>query len=149
MLRHSHSEGDKSLGLSSPPGDEIRNNPNCHGPWVVTPPEGGLCTPLHCVPDLPWGPWQASPLTLPLTVIQGVEVPNGLLVPSLLKSDSSNQSTKQVSFLLFSSVFLAAWHLLLNVSQWVLNTIRKGHRIQFAFRPARFNDIVATVVRQE
>lgn len=50
---------------------EIRNNPNCRGPWPpkVTPNEGGLCTPQHCVPDLPWGPCKASPLTLPLAVI--------------------------------------------------------------------------------
>ncbi len=31
--------------------------------------------------------------------------------------------------------FLAAWKLLPNTSQWVLQTIEKGYRIQFGSRP--------------
>lgn len=36
------------------------------------------------------------------------------------------------------SDFAAVWHLLPNVSQWVLNTITKGYRIRFASRPPSF-----------
>lgn len=53
----------------------------------MSPPGEGLCTLQHRVPDFPLGPQQEFPLTLPLTVTQGVEAPNRLFAPSLLKSD--------------------------------------------------------------
>ncbi len=41
--------------------------------------------------------------------------------------------------------YLAAWKLLPNVSQWVLQTVEKGYRIQFAFPPPRFSGVTPTL----
>ncbi len=45
--------------------------------------------------------------------------------------------------------YLAAWKLLPNVSQWVLQTVEKGYRIQFAFPPPRFSGVTLTLVGPE
>ncbi len=45
--------------------------------------------------------------------------------------------------------YLAAWKLLPNVSQWVLQTVEKGYRIQFAFPPLRFSGVTPTLVGPE
>lgn len=103
---------------------------------------------------------KASLPTPQLIVIWGVEVPNRLFAPSLLTSNSSIHPTRSVSASSLiqdtraSSIeksiplsdFMAVWQVLQNVSQWVLNMVRKGYRIQFAFRPPQFNGIVAKVV---
>lgn len=44
---------------------------------------------------------------------------------------------------------LPAWRLLLNVSQWVLQIVEKGYRIQFGFCPPHFNGMLSTVVSSE
>ncbi len=41
------------------------------------------------------------------------------------------------------------WKLLPNISPWVGRTVEKGYRIQFAYRPPRFNDVVSTSVKLE
>lgn len=41
--------------------------------------------------------------------------------------------------------FLVAWKAIPNVSQWVLRTVQKGHRIQLGHQPPRFNGVLATV----
>ncbi|MCI4395880.1 hypothetical protein PGIGA_G00197280 [Pangasianodon gigas] len=45
--------------------------------------------------------------------------------------------------------YLAAWKLLLNVSQWVLHTVERGYRIQFGSPPPRFCGILPTLVGPE
>ncbi len=45
--------------------------------------------------------------------------------------------------------YLAAWTLLPNVSQWVLQTVGKGYRIPFAFPPPRFSGMTPTLVGPE
>lgn len=42
-----------------------------------------------------------------------------------------------------------AWRNLLNISPWVLRTVEKGYRIQFEYRPPKFNGIVHTIVSPE
>ncbi|KAL1255702.1 hypothetical protein QQF64_013763, partial [Cirrhinus molitorella] len=42
--------------------------------------------------------------------------------------------------------FMAAWKLLPKVSQWVLQTVEKGYRIQFGSRPPHFLGILPTLV---
>ncbi|KAK3550823.1 hypothetical protein QTP70_005739 [Hemibagrus guttatus] len=41
---------------------------------------------------------------------------------------------------------LVAWKLLLGVSQWVLDTVKKGYRIQFSTRPPQFQGVLPTIV---
>ncbi|KAK3551721.1 hypothetical protein QTP70_023247 [Hemibagrus guttatus] len=41
---------------------------------------------------------------------------------------------------------LAAWKLLPGVSQWVLDAVKKGYRIQFATRPPQFQEVLPTIV---
>ncbi|KAK3556472.1 hypothetical protein QTP70_008336 [Hemibagrus guttatus] len=41
---------------------------------------------------------------------------------------------------------LAAWRLLPGVSQWVLDTVKKGYRIQFATRLPQFQGVLPTIV---
>ncbi|XP_073720453.1 uncharacterized protein [Misgurnus anguillicaudatus] len=41
---------------------------------------------------------------------------------------------------------LAAWKLLPNVSQWVLQIIEKGYKIQFCNQPPQFNGVLSTIV---
>ncbi|KAK3512221.1 hypothetical protein QTP70_001105 [Hemibagrus guttatus] len=41
---------------------------------------------------------------------------------------------------------LAAWKLLPGVSQWVLDTIKKGYRIQFATHPPHFQGVLPTII---
>jgi hypothetical protein len=42
--------------------------------------------------------------------------------------------------------YLDAWKGLQNISQWVLNTVEKGYRIQFQYRPPRFSGVTHTLV---
>lgn len=44
--------------------------------------------------------------------------------------------------------FTAVWQILPSVSQWVLNTVRNGYRIQFATHPPHFQGVVVMKVRQ-
>ncbi len=46
-------------------------------------------------------------------------------------------------------LFLAAWKLLPNVSQWVLHTVERGYKIQFGSRPPLFNRVFPTLVGPE
>ncbi len=55
----------------------------------------------------------------------------------------------EVSKLVPLSAKLAAWKLLSNISPWVERTVGKGYRIQFAYRPPRFNGVVSTSVKPE
>ncbi len=55
----------------------------------------------------------------------------------------------EVSRLVPLSEKLAAWKLLPNISPWVQRTVESGYRIQFAFRPPRFNGVVSTSVKPE
>ncbi|KAK3548034.1 hypothetical protein QTP70_003058 [Hemibagrus guttatus] len=41
---------------------------------------------------------------------------------------------------------LAAWKLLPGVSQWVLDTVKKWYRIQFATHPSQFQGVLPTIV---
>lgn len=47
------------------------------------------------------------------------------------------------------SISREAWRLLPNVSQWVLQIVKKGYRIQFGFCPPHFNGVLSTVVSYE
>ncbi|XP_067233771.1 uncharacterized protein [Chanodichthys erythropterus] len=42
--------------------------------------------------------------------------------------------------------YLEEWKSLPNISQWVLQMIEKGYKIQFGFRPPQFNGVLAKVV---
>ncbi len=55
----------------------------------------------------------------------------------------------EVSKLVSLSEKLAAWKLLPNISPWVERTVEKGYKIQFAYRPPRFNGVVSTSVKLE
>ncbi|KAI2666023.1 Transposon Ty3-I Gag-Pol polyprotein [Labeo rohita] len=55
----------------------------------------------------------------------------------------------EVSKLVPLSEKLAAWKLLPDISPWVVRTVEKGYRIQFAYRPPRFNGVVSTSVKPE
>ncbi len=44
---------------------------------------------------------------------------------------------------------LAAWKLLPNVSQWVLQTVERGYKMQFRSRPPLFNGVFPTLVGPE
>jgi len=59
------------------------------------------------------------------------------IVPSL----TFNKSVKFVSL----AEKLRAMKLQANISKWVLRTIENGHRIQFRYRPLRFNGVLITV----
>ncbi|KAI2658175.1 Transposon Tf2-8 polyprotein [Labeo rohita] len=46
------------------------------------------------------------------------------------------------------SHYLAAWHALPGVSEWVLNTVSSGYTLQFARRPPRFSGVMVSNVQE-
>ncbi|KAI2655571.1 Transposon Ty3-I Gag-Pol polyprotein [Labeo rohita] len=72
------------------------------------------------------------------------EVLHGRLPPAMFQDTIS-----EVSKLVPLSEKLAAWKLLPDISPWVVRTVEKGYRIQFAYRPPRFNGVVSTSVKPE
>ncbi len=62
-----------------------------------------------------------------------------------LASPQQNEVSKLVPL----SEKLAVWKLLPNISPWVQKTVERGYRIQFAYRPPRFNGVVSTSVKPE
>lgn len=90
-------------------------------------------------------------------------VSNRSFTPPSLTSDSSLQSvlvfpastllqgteqTNSIDKMIPLPDFVAVWQLLPDVSQWVLKTVTKGYRIQFAYCPPCFQSMVVTKVRQ-
>ncbi len=73
------------------------------------------------------------------------------LLPATFQDTAHLTSPHQseVSKLVPLSEKLAAWKLLPNISPWVERTVEKGYRIQFAYRPPRFNGVVSTSVKPE
>ncbi len=61
------------------------------------------------------------------------------------------QSTPEASLkrLVPLVIFLAAWKLLPNVSQWVLRTVERGFKIKFGAHPPLFNGVFTTLVGPE
>ncbi|KAI2653826.1 Gag-Pol polyprotein [Labeo rohita] len=55
----------------------------------------------------------------------------------------------EVSKLVPLSEKLEAWKLRPDISPWVVRTVEKGYRIQFAYRPPRFSGVVSTSVKPE
>ncbi len=71
--------------------------------------------------------------------------------PPLQGTELVVQSTPEASLerLIPLVHFLAAWKLLLNVSQWVPHTVESGYKIQFGSRPPLFNGAYPTLVVPE
>ncbi len=102
-----------------------------------------------------WHPQEAVVQSPSPLVSRGAAVSSEMLCVRLLPAtfqDTAHLTSPhqgEVSKLVPLSEKLAAWKLLPNISPWVERTVEKGYRIQFAYRPPRFNGVVSTSVKPE
>ncbi|KAI2663288.1 Transposon Tf2-6 polyprotein [Labeo rohita] len=100
-------------------------------------------------------PQETTVLPPPPLVFRGAavsdEVLHGRLPPAMFQDTVhlTSPQISEVSKLVPLSEKLAAWKLLPDISPWVVRTVEKGYRIQFAYRPPRFNGVVSTSVKPE
>ncbi|XP_048017809.1 uncharacterized protein LOC125249543 [Megalobrama amblycephala] len=113
-------------------------------------------------PQRSWGPGRGAVLpTPPSRALRGAAVPTDplrragqrliRLLPAgapLQGVEPSAQKTPETSLerLVPLVEFLEEWKRLPNISQWVLQMIEKGYKIQFGSRPPQFNGVLPTVV---
>ncbi|KAI2642464.1 Lamina-associated polypeptide 2, isoform alpha [Labeo rohita] len=99
------------------------------------------------------GPWGCAPsgrgAKIPAEIRGSFPAPSGdkmyLAKCYMLGHRTSNiPQISEVSKLVPLSEKLATWKLLPDISPWVVRTVEKGYRIQFAYRPPRFNGVVST-----
>lgn len=80
---------------------------------------------------------------------QLIQVPPGVSSPQCPELATQGNIEASLERLVPLQNFLAEWERLPNVLQWVLLTIERGYRIQFASRPSRFNGVLHTLVKPE
>ncbi|XP_060741844.1 uncharacterized protein LOC132856323 [Tachysurus vachellii] len=128
--------GEGTLGPLFQPGEPQRS-PDARGRRLLGASYSGTPPLLPAPPSLSFrgavGPVSAPRLCTDL--------------PGLAPASVLFQGTREVcARLLPLSGSLAAWKLLPGVSQWVLDTVERGYRIQFSSRPPGFQGMLPTIV---